>query len=175
MKIKIAVILFIVGAIIFVYSQNFATDYAQAEDFPRGAVIYAQFADLPQFVELWENSELKKNYLESENFRQLQNRHLWLKISDRLNDFNNAAGFPLDFSAFGEMAQTRAALAVYDIGQLDIVFVAPVNEEIFAAIGFVENKDRFEENTLEDGTTFYSQAFETDGRATTAKTRFCQL
>lgn len=163
MKIRIAVILFIIGAIIFARSQTSGSDFAQAEDFPRGAVIYAQFADLPQFVDLWENSELKKRYLASENFRQLKNRHLWLKIADRLNDFNDAAGFPLDFSAFGKMAETRAAIAVYDIGRLDIVFVAPVNDEIFEAIDFVQNKDRFEEITLEDGTKFYSQALETDG------------
>lgn len=163
MKIKIAVILFIIGAIIFVYSQTSGSDFQQAEDFPRGAIIYAQFADLPKFVELWETSELKKNYLASENYRQFQNRHLWLKITDRLKDFNDAAGFSLDFAAFGKMAETRAAFAVYDIGRLDMVFVAPVNDEIFAAINFVENKDGFEENTLEDGTTFYAQTFETDG------------
>lgn len=163
MKIKIAVILFIIGAIVFVNSQTYGTDFAQAEDFPRSAIFYAQLADLPQFVKLWENSELKKNYLASENFRQLQNRHLWLKIADRFKDFNDTAGFALDFSAFGKMAQSRAAFAVYNIGRLDLVFVAPVNDEIFAAIDFVENKDRFEEITLEDGTKIYSQFFQTDG------------
>ena len=163
MKIKIAVVLTIVGAIIYVYSQNSGADFSQAKDFPRGAVIYAQIADLPQFIKLWENSDLKKNYLQSENFRQFQNRHLALKLAERWNDFNDAAGFPLDLPAFGKMAKARAAFAVYDIGRLDTVFIAPVNEEIFAAIGFVENKDRFEENTLEDGTIFYRQSFKIDG------------
>ncbi len=163
MKIKIAVVLTIVGAIIYVYSQNKNSDFAQAGDFPRGAVSYAQFADLPQFIELWENSDLKKNYLQSENFRQFQNRNLALKLTERWKEFNDAAGFPLDFPVFGKMAKMRAAFAVYDIGKLDTVFIAPVNEEIFATIGFVEKKDRFEENALEDGTKFYSQSFKVDG------------
>lgn len=129
--------------------------FAQAEDFPRGALVYAQFSDLPALVKRWNDSALKEQYLSSTNFQQLSKSHLWLKLSERWEEFNNALGFTLDADSLAGTTENRAAIAVYDIGRLDLVLVAPLSDEKLAATKFFESREQFEETTLPDGTVYY--------------------
>ncbi|OLE55471.1 MAG: hypothetical protein AUG51_03155 [Acidobacteria bacterium 13_1_20CM_3_53_8] len=136
--------------------------YSLAEDFPRGALVYAQFRDLPALVKQWDESSLKQQYLNSANYHQLQHRHLALKLAARLEEFSDALGFPLDTSIITDTADASAACAVYDIGRLDIVFIAPLGEERAAATMFFQNSGQFEETELPDGTTYYRHEVEAD-------------
>lgn len=137
-------------------------EYGLANDLPRGAVVYAQFANLPALIEQWDHSQLKERYLNSTNYRQLQHRHLLLKLISRWEEFNSALGFQIDVSTITGAAETKAAVAVYDIGQLDLVFIAPLSEEKIALTQFFSNKDQFEEIEAPGGTTYYRQAVEAD-------------
>lgn len=137
-------------------------EYGLANDLPRGAVVYAQFANLPALIEQWDHSQLKERYLNSANYKQLQHRHLLLKLISRWEEFNNALGFQLDTSTITGAAETKAAVGVYDIGQLDLVFIAPLSEEKIALTQFVNNKSQFEEIETPGGATYYRQAVEAD-------------
>jgi hypothetical protein len=156
MKLKLSLAFIIIGAIVFAYSQGKNEPFAQAEDFPRDALVYAQFADLPKFIKLWNESKLKKDYLASDNFAQLENRHLAIKLAERYRDLNNAVAFSLNLDTLSSISETKAAIAVYDIGKLDVVFIAPVSEEIFNATRFFQNRELFEELKLENGSKFYT-------------------
>ena len=137
-------------------------EYGLAHDLPRGAFVYAQFSNLPALIEEWDRSQLKERYLKSTNYQQLQNRHLVLKLMSRWQEFNDALGFQIDVPAISGAAETRAALAVYDIGQLDLVFIAPLSEEKIALTQFFTNKDQFEETEAPGGDVYYRQAVEAD-------------
>jgi hypothetical protein len=136
--------------------------YGLANDLPRGAFVYAQFSNLPALIEEWNHSQLKDRYLNSTNYRQLQHRHLVLKLISRWEEFNNALGFPLDTAAISGATETKAAVAVYDIGQLDLVFIAPLSEDSLALTQFFKNKDHFEETETPAGDLYYRQAVEAD-------------
>ncbi|HEY0364978.1 MAG TPA: hypothetical protein VGC73_00815, partial [Pyrinomonadaceae bacterium] len=137
-------------------------EYGLANDLPRGAFVYAQFANLPALLEQWEHSQLKERYLNSTNYRQLQHRHLMLKLISRWEEFNSALGFQLDVTTVTGATETKAAVAIYDIGQLDLVFIAPLSEEKIALTQFFTNKDQFEEMEAPGGTVYYKQAIEAD-------------
>lgn len=163
---KLAVVVLLACAALIAYarmSKKSAGPYALAADVPRGALVYAQFSDLPALVKRWEESKLKERYLASTNFQQFQSRHLALKLIERWEEFNSAVGFPLDDLTIGEAAENRAALAVYDIGRLEMVFIAPVGEEKLAATKFFQNADQFEETELPDGTVYYSRDVDAEG------------
>lgn len=154
-------------------------EYGLANDLPRGAVVYAQFANLPALIEQWDHSQLKERYLNSANYKQLQHRHLLLKLISRWEEFNSALGFQIDVGTITGATETKAAVGVYDIGQVDLVFIAPLSEEKSALTQFLNNKDRFEEIEAPGGITYYRQAVEADrGRQkqvlafTTLKGRF---
>jgi hypothetical protein len=78
MKTKSVVILFVLLIVsILVWAKTTSNEqFSQAKDFPGGALIYVQVSDLPQVIKLWEESKLKENYLASQNFSELQKRHL---------------------------------------------------------------------------------------------------
>lgn len=136
--------------------------FALVNDFPRGALVYAQFADLPKLVKRWDESKLKENYLASGNFQEFQHGHLALKLLERWQDFNNALGFSLNANALSGAADNKSAIALYDIGKLDAVFISPIASEKIAETIFHQNKNKFDEITLSDNTTYYSLSFETD-------------
>ena len=162
---KVAVVALVACAALVVYARVLRQPtgaYALAADLPRGALLYAQFSDLPALVHRWDESKLKKQYLASTNFQQFQSRHLALKLIERWEEFNNAIGFPLDVLSFSEAAENKAALAVYDFGRLEMVFVAPLSEDKLAATKFFQNTDQFEETELPDGTVYYSRDVEAD-------------
>ncbi|HZF38481.1 MAG TPA: hypothetical protein VE715_06645, partial [Blastocatellia bacterium] len=116
-----------------------------ANDFPRGAIVYAQFRDLPAAVKQWDESALKERYLKSVNYQKFWSRHLANKLFSRWEEFNAAAGFSLGLPAFSAIADNRAAIAVYDIGRLDLVVIAPLSDAKFAVTRFFQHKDNFEE------------------------------
>ena len=137
-------------------------EYGLANDLPRGAFVYAQFANLPALIQQWDHSQLKERYLKSTNYQQLQHRHLLLKLISRWEEFNTTLGFQLDIGTITGATETKAAVAVYDIGQLDLVFIAPLSEERTALTQFVTNKDHFEEVEAPGGTIYYRQAVDAD-------------
>lgn len=176
MKLKVLAILLFIGIIALIaWSQKKNEPFAQAKDFPRDALVYAQMADLPAFIKLWNESKLKEKYLPTQNFKDFKNSHLGIKLASRWEEFNQAAGFPIDLETVSGLAQNRAALAVYDIGKLEFVFIAPVNDEIFNATKFFQNQANFEELTLEDGTVFYSCDVEADRGRQKQKLLFANL
>jgi len=163
MKLKIIIaITVILLPLLIVVSQMKNEAFAPAEDFPRDALVYVQISDLPGFIKLWNNSGFKEKYLESENFKQFQNGHLGRKLVSRRTEFDNAAGFPIDLESLSGLTENRAAIALYDIGKLDFVFIAPMSNELFAATKFIRNQDKFEEQIIDDDTTVYRTAVEAD-------------
>ncbi len=161
--IALLIVFIIIGmAISVVSARRAANSFELANDFPRGALVYAQFKDLPAMLKQWDESSLKDRYLGSVNYQQLQTRHLAIKLVSRWNEFNDATGFPIDTSALGALADNRAAIAVYDIGRLDLVLIAPLSEEKFAATQFFQSKDNFEEIESPDGVAYYLSDVEAD-------------
>ncbi len=177
MKMKVAIvsmILLLVG--VFVWAKTSANDdFAQAKDFPSGALVYLQVTDLPQVIKLWDESKLKEKYLASQNFADFQTSHLGIKLTERWSDLGNAIGFSLDLQTVSSLAEKQAAMAIYDVGKLDIVFVAPMNETLFSATIFAQNSLKFDENTLEDGTVFYEIEVEVDRQRQKQKIIFANI
>lgn len=150
------------AAALLAFSQKNNAPFAPAADFPRAALVYVQISDLPALVKLWNESNFKEKYAGSENFAAFRNNHLGRKLASRWQEFNAASGFPVDPETIAGLAKTRAALALYDIGKLEFVFIAPVSEEVFAAANFLHNGENFAAETLDDGTKIYRVAVEAD-------------
>src|SRR5262245_17256293 len=152
-----------------------ASGFELANDFPRGAVVYAQFQDLPAAVKQWDESALKERYLKSVNYQKLWSRHLANKLFSRWEEFNTTAGFSLGASAFSAVTDNRAAVAIYDIGRLDLVVIAPLSDAKFAATQFFQNKDNFEKLEAPGGAVYYLSDVEADSGRQKQQLGFAQL
>jgi hypothetical protein len=136
--------------------------YRLADDCPRGALVYAQASDLPALLRLWDGSRFKERYLASTNYKQFVDGHVGLKLVARAGEFGEALGFTPDLRALAESAEKRAAVAVYDVGRMELVFVAPASEEKALAARFFQSAENFEKTELPDGTVYYSRDVEAD-------------
>ncbi len=164
MKLKILISLFLLIFGLFVYAQvsGGTEKFSPAKDFPKGALVYVQIADLPKLFELWNESELKKKHEKSVNFAEFKNRHLALKILERWSEFDDAFSMPFELEALQNIGETKSALAIYDIGKLEFVFISRMSEEKILASYFFQNQTGFEENELENGEVFYQKEIEVD-------------
>jgi hypothetical protein len=171
----IATLICIGVAINAVSASRASRGFELANDFPRGAVVYAQFKDLPAAIKQWDESALKERYLNSVNYQKLWTRHLANKLFSRWEEFNAATGFSLDLPAFSAIADNRAAIAVYDIGRLDLVVIAPLSDVKFAATQFFQNKDGFQEVEAPGGTVYYLSDVEADSGRQKQQIGFAQL
>ena len=113
-----------------------------------------QFENLPAFIKMWNQSAFKQKYLQSQNFDDLSKRHLGMKIASRWQEFSDAAGFPIDLDVMSTLADKRAAVAVYDIGKMDLVFIAPMRSELFEATTLMKTSTNLTISNLTTEHTF---------------------
>lgn len=150
------------AAVVFARILSASANFKAAEDFPRDALIYVQIRDLPALIKLWNESELRRNYLEGENFGDFQSNHLALKLAARADEINEAVGIFPDLGFAAALSETSAALAVYDVGRMEFVFIAPMSEEKILATSLFQIQSGFEEIRLDDETIVYSKEIEVD-------------
>ncbi|MEW6736676.1 MAG: hypothetical protein AB1489_35635 [Acidobacteriota bacterium] len=136
--------------------------FGLAGDLPRGPLIYIQCQDLPTLVKRWDTSSLKQNYFNSTNYQKFLDSHVALKLTERWEEFNGALGFALDLATLSNTTENRVAMAIYDIGRLDLVFITMLNDTQAAATEFFHNVSNFEEKESPDGDTYYYQEVKVD-------------
>lgn len=163
--IPISALMLVICAGLIVYartSHGSGNPYNLANDLPRGPLVYAQFKDLPALIKQWDESRLKQQYLATWNYEVFQHGHLALKLVQRWEEFNSGLGFPLDTASLAGATDAGGAIAIYDIGRLDLVLIAPLSDEKLAATRFFTGKEQFEESESPDGSTYYRREIKAD-------------
>jgi hypothetical protein len=162
--VSIALILSVMTAAAFVFAKISArpAGFEQAEDFPRDALIYVQIQDLPALIKLWNDSELRRKYLESDNFDDFESNHLAMKLAERAAEIGTATEIFPDLGLASSLSENKAALAVYEVGKMEFVFIAPMSEEKILASKLFQMQSGFEEISLDDETAVYSREIEID-------------
>lgn len=133
-----------------------------AADFPRGALVFAQVNDLPKMLQSWNESKLKERYLSSNNYEQFLNRHLATKLIERVNEFGFALGFDFNDHFFQELSNQQAAIALYDIGRIEFVFIAPLDEEKYLLSQLVTLESELEKIELKPSVSYFAKTLEVD-------------
>src|SRR5262249_11758833 len=146
-----------------------------AKDFPRGAVVYAQVQELPAASQQWDQSGVKDADPKSVNYQKMWSRHLANKLFSRWEEFNDAAGFSLTLPVISAITDDSAAIAVYDIGRLDLLVIAPLSDAKFAATQFFQSKDKFQKVEGPGGTAYYLSDVEADEGRQKQQIGFAQL
>src|SRR4029078_11543834 len=87
---------------------------------------------------------------------------IYLKLQARRKDFETALGFGVDESRLAELAGAASAVAMYDIGKLELVFVTEIPRERAIATALFKNAPKFQERSG-DGLSYYVRDITTDG------------
>jgi len=129
---------------------------------PRGAMVYLQASDLSALMKTWLASPVRSQFYNSASFAAFQTSHVYLKIQDRLKEFETAIGVGIDEKRLAELAGRASAVSIYDIGNLEMVFVTELPRPRAIATALFKQAPQFQERSA-DGTSYYVRDVATDG------------
>jgi len=154
--IRPAVFVFIMALIILVPSaqQRIEGRLDIPSVLPPGALIYLESKDLAGQLQQWSASQAKQSWLQSENFSQFQKSRLYLRLQDRLQEFDAVAGLAVNLPLVNSLAGGRAGLALYSIQDLEFVFVTEISGPRFEEGLFFQQRSQYEQKTAEGGLYF---------------------
>jgi hypothetical protein len=90
---------------------------------PAGAALVLQASDFASLVGGWSASAEKPRWLSSANYQAFSRSRLFLRLKDAFDEFSTAAGVPPDMALVSDVAGAESALALYDIGKLEFLYV----------------------------------------------------
>jgi hypothetical protein len=90
---------------------------------PTGSLLFVESPDFAKLVHDWNKSQERQKWLESDNFQVFSRSRLFLRLQDAQRQFAVAAGAPPDMALLDSLAGGQSALAVYDIGNLEFLYI----------------------------------------------------
>jgi hypothetical protein len=90
---------------------------------PSGALLYLEAKDFGAVVADWNGSAEKRAWLASANYQAFSRSSLFMKLGQAQAEFAAAAGVPPDYALLGSVAGGNSALAIYNIGDLEFLYV----------------------------------------------------
>jgi len=104
---------------------------------PPGANLYLGFTDLAADLDRLGNSHLWGMFQGDENHEAFVRSRLWLRFQDRLTALESLVGAPLDGPSMQSMAAGTCALAFYQVGDIEFVYLAreEVAEGLLRSLG----------------------------------------
>jgi hypothetical protein len=91
--------------------------------FPTGALLYLEAKDFSTMLADWDRSTEKSTWLSSANYQAFSRSALFLKLQSAQSDFTIASGIPPDYLTLKSVAGANSALAIYNIGSLQFLYV----------------------------------------------------
>ena len=90
---------------------------------PAGAQVYLEARDFGALLREWNASAEKRQWLESANYSVFAKSRLFLRLGDAQGELAAVSGLGLDRLLLEQLAGGASALAVYDIGKLEFLYV----------------------------------------------------
>ena len=97
-----------------------------ARVFPSGALLYLEAKDFQAELRAWNASVEQRRWLLSAQYQSFQRSNLHLKLQQAWTEFTAAAGFLPDSALVASLAGGQSALAIYDIGNLEFLYVTRI-------------------------------------------------
>jgi hypothetical protein len=141
------ILIFLISALAFA-SDRVATPLAEsfplAQTMPKGALVYIQSKDLASQLQTWYSSQTHKRYFDSANYEAFTSSRLFLKFQERIQEFENTTGFSLTEQDFAKAIGGKSALALYNIGDLEFVFVTELSQASLASSILAQKGDKLQ-------------------------------
>ena len=140
----------------YVFLQTRPAALELASVMPSGALLYAEAPNFGGVFRDWDASALKADWLKSANYSEFSRSSLFIKLSEVLNQYGGAAGFLPDLKSITELAGTDSALALYEIRDVEFLYVSRLAEADVVKSQLWAVRDKFEQRQA-GGVSFYLQ------------------
>ena len=121
---------------------------------PAGPLLYLEAKDFSGLLTDWNSAPQKKQWIESSNYQVFSRSRLFLRLHGAGDQFATAAGLPPDMNFLSQIAGTRSALALYDIGNLQFLYVTYLPSAKSMQTALWQTRAKFEPRSA-GGVNFY--------------------
>ena len=117
---------------------------------PTGSLLFVESPDFATVVHDWNNSQEKQKWLESDNYQVFSRSRLFLRLQEAQQQFAVAAGAPPDMALLDSLAGSQSALAIYDIGSLEFLYITRLPSARALQNSLWTNREKFEPRKAAD-------------------------
>ena len=122
MRLRIAFSLGVVGLAVWALVQAPAPR-SLAGYVPAGPLLYLEARDFAGLERDWNGSAERKLWLESSSYDVFSRSRLYERLAGAQAEYAAAAGLPVDMPLVEAVAGSETALAIYDIGKLEFLYI----------------------------------------------------
>src|SRR5579863_1243385 len=90
---------------------------------PAGPLLYLEAKDFSSLLTDWNSSSQKKQWIKSSHYDVFSRSRLFLRLDGARSQFASAAGLHPDMDFLTQVAGTQSALALFDIGNLEFLYI----------------------------------------------------
>lgn len=130
---------------------------------PEGALLYIEAKDFSSLLKDWTASPEKAQWLKSDDYRVFSNSRLFLRLGKASDEFAAAAGVPPSMQFLNDAAGSESALAIYNIGNLEFLYVTHLASGNFLQSALWQSRNRFQPRSSA-GKQFFTRKDEQSGR-----------
>jgi hypothetical protein len=121
---------------------------------PTGAMLYLEAQDFGRLLHDWDASQVKADWLRSENHEVFSRSNLFSKLQGVYSEYGEAAGFVPGLKGLVEIAGTNSALALYEIRDVEFLYISRVSEPELMKSQLWAVRDKFQQRQA-GGVAFY--------------------
>ena len=154
MKRALLLIALLLAAAGYVFLQTTRPAQKTASLMPGGALLYLEAPDFGRLLREWDSSQVKTAWLESANYEVFAQSNLFSKLQEVYGQYAAAAGFAPELKSVLEIAGTESALALYEIRDVEFLYISRIGEAQVARSQLWAVRDKFEQRQA-GGVSFY--------------------
>ena len=163
MKRAAVIIGILLGAAGVAWLQTLAPTADPATLMPSGALLYVRAADFGRLIGDWNGSAVKRDWLASDNYAVFAQSNLFQKLGGVYDEYSKAMGFTPGLAGVGEIAGGESALALYDIRDVQFVYLSRIGETQLSKARLWAQRSHFEQRETA-GTPFWLRQDAASGR-----------
>ncbi|HEX4602724.1 MAG TPA: hypothetical protein VH724_01925 [Candidatus Angelobacter sp.] len=130
---------------------------------PEGSLLYIEARDFSALLKDWNSSPERAEWIKSDDYRVFSNSRLFLRLGRASDQFAAAAGLPPDMKFLVDAAGRESAVAVYDIGNLEFLYITRLSSGDFLQSALWQSRNKFQPRTA-GGKQFFARKDEESGR-----------
>jgi len=121
---------------------------------PAGPLLYLEAKDFSSLLSEWNASPQKRQWMKTDSYEVFSRSRLFLRLKGAGEQFASAAGLPADMDFFPQVAGQRSALALYDIGKLQFLYITYLPSARSMQTPLYQTRSKFEPRSAA-GVDFY--------------------
>src|SRR5579859_5585131 len=111
---------------------------------PEGALLFLEGKDFAGLLHDWTSSPEKQSWLRSDNYEAFSRSRLFMRLQAAQAEFATAAGVPPNTGFLAEVAGKRTALGIYNIGELEMLYITELPSARATENGIWQQRSQFE-------------------------------